>query len=157
VVIAQAGTACAIHRQEPVGSLSPGAVIRVTRICPPARHHEVCPRYRGTLVSIDRDTVTLRSSPDSVIRTLAASEVSRLERHSGRQNVTLLGVALGLNTGFLIGWAVTSSECSDYEGSWLCVGSGAPYGILAGALIGGVVGALIHPDKWSRVAWPGPQ
>lgn len=137
-----------------VSALSPGAVLRVTRACPPARHHEICPRYQGTLVSIDRDTLKLRSSPGGPIQALAASDVSRLERRSGKRNLILLGALVGLNAGFLIGWAATSSECSDYTGSLACVGSGAPYGMLAGALAGGVVGALVHPDRWSRIAWP---
>lgn len=154
VVIALGSTACALHRQEPVSALSPGAVLRVTRACPPARHHEICPRYQGTLVSIDRDTLKLRSSPGGPIQALAASDVSRLERRSGKRNLILLGALVGLNAGFLIGWAATSSECSDYTGSLACVGSGAPYGMLAGALAGGAVGALVHPDRWSRIAWP---
>lgn len=154
VVIALESTACALHRQEPVSALSPGAVLRVTRACPPARHHEICPRYQGTLVSIDRDTLKLRSSPGGPIQALAASDVSRLERRSGKRNLILLGALVGLNAGFLIGWAATSSECSDYTGSLACVGSGAPYGMLAGALAGGAVGALVHPDRWSRIAWP---
>lgn len=131
VVIALGSTACALHRQEPVSALSPGAVLRVTRACPPARHHEICPRYQGTLVSIDRDTLKLRSSPGGPIQALAASDVSRLERRSGKRNLILLGALVGLNAGFLIGWAATS-----------------------GALAGGVVGALVHPDRWSRIAWP---
>jgi hypothetical protein len=126
----------------------------VTRTCPPARHHEICPRYQGTLVSIDRDTLVLRSSPDSLLQVLAAGEVSRLERLRGKRNLILPGVLLGLNAGFLIGLVATGSECSDYTGSLPCVGSGAPYGMLAGAVAGGVIGASIHPDNWSRVAWP---
>jgi hypothetical protein len=156
VVIALGSTACALHRQEPISALSPGAVLRVTRTCPPARHHEICPRYQGTLVSIDRDTLKLRSSSDSLIQAWAAGEVSRLERRSGKRNLILVGAIVGLNAGFLIGWAATSSECSDYTGSLACVGSGAPYGMLVGALAGGVVGALVRHDKWSRVAWPPP-
>ena len=156
VPIALGSTACALHRQEPISQLSPGAVLRVTRACPPARHHEICPRHQGTLVSIDPDTLKLRTSPDSVIQALAAGEVSRLERHNGTQNLVLLGAFLGFNAGFLIGAVATSSECSDYQGSLPCMGSGAPYGMLIGALAGGVVGALLHPARWSRVAWPPP-
>ena len=92
-------------------------MLRVTRACPPARHHETCPRYQGTLVSIDRDTLKLRSSPGGPIQALAAGEVSRLERRSGKRNLILLGAFVGFNAGFLIGWAATSSECSDYPGS----------------------------------------
>lgn len=157
VVIALGGTACALHRQEPIGALSPGAVLRVTRTCPPARHHETCPRYQGTLVSIDRDTLKLASSSDSLLQALGADDVARLERRSGRRNVILLGAALGMTAGMIIGSAATWSDCSDYEGSWACVPSGLPYGMLAGAVTGGAIGALIHPDKWSRVAWPPPR
>lgn len=156
-VIAHGTTGCALHRQEPVSALSPGAVVRVTRVCPPARRHETCPRYQGTFVSIDRDTLKLRSSQDSLLHTLAAGEVSRLERRSGTQKLVLPGILFGFNAGFLVGLIATSSECSDNTGSLPCVGSGAPYGMLIGALAGGVVGALVHPDKWSRVAWPPPR
>jgi hypothetical protein len=156
VGIALGGAACALHRQEPASSLIPGAVLRVTRACPPARHHEVCPRYQGTLVSIDRDTLKLVSSPDSLLQALGADDVARLERRSGRQNVILLGAALGMTAGMIIGSAATWSDCSDYTGSWACFPSGLPYGLLAGAAAGGAVGALVHPDKWSRVAWPPP-
>jgi hypothetical protein len=154
--LAVGGTGCALHRTETISSLSAGAMVRVTRACPPPRHHEICPRYVGELVSIDRDTLKLRPSSDSIVQALAAADVTRLERRAGRQNVILLGVGLGMVGGMLIGGVATMSECSSNEGSMPCFPSGFGYGALVGALTGGVVGALIHPDRWSRVAWPPP-
>jgi hypothetical protein len=147
---------CALHGAEPISALSPGAMVRVTRVCPPPRQHQICPRYLGELVSIDGDTLKLRVRSDSLIQSLAAAGVARVERHRGRQNVVLLGVGLGMVAGAVIGGVATMSECSDNKGSLPCFPSGFGYGALAGALAGGVVGALIHPDHWSRVAWPPP-
>jgi hypothetical protein len=89
-----------------------------------------------------------------VIKALALDEVSGLERRSGKHHLILAGAIVGMNAGFVIGAAATASECNDYRGSWACVGSGAPYGMLVGAVAGGAIGAMVHPDKWSRVAWP---
>jgi hypothetical protein len=152
-----ASTGCVLHRAEPASALSPGAVVRVTRLCPPPRHHERCPRYLGELVSIDGDTLKLRSRSDSLVQALQAADVTRVEMRRGRRSVVLLGVGLGMVTGAVIGGVATMSDCPNNEGSLPCFPSGFGYGALAGAVAGGVVGALIHPDKWSRVAWPPPR
>ena len=157
VGLAAGSTACALHRAEPISALSPGAMVRVTRVCPAPRQHEICPRYLGELVSIDRDTLKLRQGSDSLIQALAAAEVTRLERHGGRQNVVLPGIGLGMTAGLLIGGVATASECSDNTSTLPCYPSGTGYGALVGAIVGGVVGAMIHPDRWSRVAWPPPR
>ena len=75
------------------------------------------------------------------------------------------GRALLLDSSSLWGWQSEPSlagwppcrECSDNKGTLPCFPSGFGYGALAGAFAGGVVGALIHPDRWSRVVWPPQQ
>jgi hypothetical protein len=130
--------------------------VRVTRACQPSRPHEVCPRYSGALVSIDDDSLRLRPTRDSLVETLPAAEVTRLEVRRGSRNVILLGAVMGMVGGAAIGGLATAadSDCADYSGSLPCYPSGVPYGMLVGAVAGGVVGALIHPDRWLRVAWP---
>ena len=145
--------ACA-GRTRPVAAPSPGALVRVTESCRPRRADQPCPRYRGELVQLDRDSVRLRAAPDSLVRALAATDVARLEVLTGRPRAVLPGLGIGMVVGFAVGGLADQSACSDYRGSWPCIPSGAGYGALAGAVVGGVVGGLIRFERWARVAWP---
>jgi len=133
------------------GLPSPGERIRVTDASG-AGH-----RIVGSVVRSDADTVGIATDSGRVVaiagHSLSRYEVSRGMR-SGFGRGLGLGALVGAVGGSLIGMAAADNDgfCNSACG---LVGGAVLFGA-AGAVVGGIVGASSHYEKWEKVDRTGP-
>ncbi len=109
-------------------------------------------KYDGTVAAVRGDTLTV-----GTVQVPLAS-VTRLDVHQGRKgNVgkgAMIGTLVGVPTGLALGvfYQQACSNTSDIGQTCLgLVPIGAVAVGLAGALVGGTIGALIKTDRWEEV------
>lgn len=133
------------------GLPSPGERIRVADT--PGSGHRVV----GSVVRSDADTIGIATESGSVVaipgRSLSRYEVSRGLR-SGFGRGLGLGALVGAVGGSLLGMAAVDDDgfCNTACG---LVGGAVLFGA-AGAVVGGIVGASSHYEKWEKVERTGP-
>lgn len=111
------------------------------------------------IVSADKDSIVFRSDAYPVTRSLAVSDIERIDVSGGSHRQTgrgaLMGLAIGGGTGIVLGLA-TYEPCT----SW-CFGpssrgesaalAGGVLGII-GAVTGGLIGAFHKKEEWKPLA-----
>ena len=109
-------------------------------------------KYDGTVAAVRGDTLTV-----GTVQVPLAS-VTRLDVHKGRKgNVgkgAIIGTLVGVPTGLALGvfYQQACSNTSDIGETCLAlIPIGAVAVGLAGALVGGTIGALIKTDRWEEV------
>ena len=135
-----------------VAPLAPGAHVRVTRAYRDTAVHAASLTVEGRLVSLDRDSVTLRVKGEKLPLSLPLSAVDHLDVDAGRNRGK--GAAVGAVIGGALGagFALTIDNCS--EG---CIMSTSEFVIglsVAAAGVGTVVGILVGTQAWHRVDPP---
>ncbi len=96
------------------------------------------PWSEGIAARIDSDTLVVRAKDGTSERSVAVSEIVRIQRYTGSKLGK--GALIGGGVGFLIGAVLGAVACSDSDGFYQCgIGEGA----LAGGLSLGIPGALI--------------
>lgn len=109
-------------------------------------------KYDGTVTAVRSDTLTVGTLQ------VPLASVTRLDVHQGRKgNVgkgAIIGTLVGVPTGLALG-ILYQQACSDsIETGETCLALipiGAVAVGLAGALVGGTIGALIKTDRWEEV------
>jgi len=106
----------------------------------------------GTLVSNSGSSVRIARERDTV----DVQDVTRIQEPNGRHGHALAGVlvgAIGLGAAGAIAGAAATTHCTSFcitsQGEDAAVLGVA--GVLSGAVVGGIVGALIHTDRWQDV------
>lgn len=135
-----------------VPPVSLGARVRVTTIPGTSYPHRVV----GTLLELSPEHLTLRASrARGRDIQLPRTAVSRLEVSRGRHSKVGAGLALGFLGGAAVGALVgANSDCGEYSGG-VCAGATALVLALPGLLVGGVIGATTHVDRWEEIQWAG--
>lgn len=141
--------------------IQPGETVRITAPCPataPGKAARPPCRTRGELLSLGQDSISIGTYESTA--TYALGAVDRIELRAGARRHVLAGAGLG----FLAGSGVTylalhtggsTSPCDpsrnqDAMQSGECLAVAA-LGGLAGALLGGVVGAFVRTDAWREI------
>lgn len=127
--------------QEPA-RLLPGAHVRVT-----APYLPLGP-LQGTLTRIDADTLVIGSTP------VARNTLTRLEVNTGRRSHLGTGLGLGLLAGAGLGAILGASVGNDggeFCTATQCAVAGAAVVGVAGMVVGALVGAMTHTDRWQEV------
>jgi hypothetical protein len=134
------------------GLPSPGQRIRVADVS--GSGHRVV----GSVVRSDGDTIGIATDSGSVFaipgHSLSRYEVSRGMR-SGFGRGLGLGAMAGAIGGSLIGLAAANND--DFCNSACGLVGGAVLFGAAGAVVGGIVGASSHYEKWEKVDRTGPR
>ncbi|MFN2636098.1 MAG: hypothetical protein ABR585_03645 [Gemmatimonadaceae bacterium] len=99
------------------------------------------------IISADNDTVVFRSDAYPVTRSLALSEIERIDVSSGLHRQTTRGLAIGLMSGVIGGAIIGAATYTPCEG-WCFLepssrGASAALGGGVLGVLGGVTGALI--------------
>jgi hypothetical protein len=149
--LALLSAACATHARPAAVAPEPGAVVRVVRRCEFRRQFSTCPSYKGQLVVLGADSITLTTGPAAVPLSLSLTEVATLEVRVGQRSALEAGLGIGIAVGVIVGTVVTPNPCTEYQGSWPCYPPGLFYGALIGAALGGAIGATTHRDRWTPV------
>ena len=133
------------------------AVSQAARVLPGSRVRvETDRQYVGMVLNADSRRLVLRldGEPDTV--TIPETEIRRLAVFAGRHSHAERGAVIGTAIGAVLGLAAgIGSQCSVNHG-WFCTGPEAiPLGLLGGAFVGMIPGALIgslsHGDRWESV------
>jgi hypothetical protein len=146
VLVALGTVSVAAHAQADTLPV-PGRVLRVE--LPDARHE-------GRIVAYQADTVVLdtaKAATDSVLVKIPRTAVSMADLHTG---VSLRPyVVSGAASGGILGYFTAGFLQEDNEYAWgrrewqrFLVSTGV---VAAGAVIGGVVGSIMAPDRWVRI------
>lgn len=115
----------------------------------------------GTVAAASPDTVVLRLDGVENARSVAWSELSRVEISRGRERHTLTGAMLGLVAGAVSGAILGATECkvscsgemSGNKGIAPVIGAGV-VGVV-GMGLGAAIGAIYTTEKWERVPQSG--
>lgn len=133
------------------GLPSPGERIRVADA--PGSGHRVV----GSVVRSDADTIGIATEAGSVVA-IPGSSLSQYEVSRGLRSAFGRGLGLGALVG-VIGGSVVGLAAAEDDGfcntGCAVVGGGILFGA-AGAVVGGIVGAGSHYEKWERVDRAGP-
>jgi hypothetical protein len=118
----------------------------------------------GTVVSLTRDTLVLRQGSSVATRSVATSDITRLEVSKGtytrKGKGALWGLLIGAGTGAVLGYALYEEPKCDPQNFFGCgpsivgpdsKGSNAVYSGVAGGIVGAVIGTLVGSS--SRDAW----
>jgi hypothetical protein len=111
----------------------------------------------GTVVALVRDTLTIRPVKDSdTVVVVVLSELTRLERSTGRHSHARMGMGIGLLLG-ATGGAIAGHARGDDKGSWWRYTAlekaridAVDYGT-AGALLGLIIGGNFPTEDWQLV------
>ena len=118
----------------------------------------------GTVVSLTRDTLVLRQGSSVATRSVATSDITRLEVSKGsytrKGKGALWGLLIGAGAGAVLGYALYEEpKCN--PPSFGCgpsivgpdsKGSNAVYSGVAGGIVGAVIGTLVGSssrDRWA--------
>jgi hypothetical protein len=143
----------AVGAQSAGGQVDSGARVRVTTDSLGQQ------RLVGTLLSADSDSLRLRSARDHQPVAVSTASVVRLEQSHGRRTRSGHGAAVGAlvggGAGLLLG-LIASGE----NDSWFEIGPGeiaaaSVFLAAGGALIGVLIGAASHTERWEPVPVPG--
>ena len=107
---------------------------------------------QGTWVAMDPYGVRLLAAPQDTVH-VALDRLVSLERSTGTQRHTGIGVVLGSILGLFVGLAVApedeaTSSCGVPDYSKL---AGAAVGGLVGGVVGALIGASIKTDRWETL------
>ncbi len=108
-------------------------------------------KYDGTLQGWADDSVTVDTLQ------VALTQLTRLDVYRGRKSnarkVALIGAASLASVGAAVALVVCSDGACESDGDYtaLAVGVLTLGGAAGGALIGGIIGALIKSDRWEEV------
>jgi hypothetical protein len=117
------------------------------------------PRWVGTLISVDNDSVRLMSAGGRQRVALPITRIVRAERSRGRRSNAgrgaMIGALVGGGAGFILGLLASGEQDSFYEiGADEVIVAMAFLGA-AGAGIGALVGAVTPRDQWEPLTLPG--
>lgn len=112
-------------------------------------------RIIGVLVSQRPDSLWLRRGRSSPNLAVPRFRVIQLEVSRGRQSYWRLGAGLGSLVGMGVGALIVRSKTYQLGDNTPAVQFLASVGI--GALIGGIIGTAIRPDRWQVVPRGGPE
>jgi len=138
-----------------LGSLRPGTRIRVRVLGPKDKMIS----QTGSLVSIQGDSLRFfaEAQPGDFV-VLPLSEIERVESYAGRKSRWLTGAGIGAGTLALAGGIAGYAAGEDQPSGWCCdlskgqaAAGGAMLGAVSGFLLGAIVGAAIHTDRWREV------
>lgn len=127
--------------QEPTRIL-PGARVRVTA------PHLPGGRLQGALTRVDADTLVIGSTP------VALHTLTRLEVSTGRRSHWRTGLGVGFLVGAGLGailGASVGNETGDICTATECALAGAGIVGTGGMVVGALVGAMTHTDRWQEV------
>ncbi len=128
-----------------------GDRVRVSHDCTYRGTQRRCQEDRGTLDAVKADSIVLSAEKDQSRMVILIASVTRLRVVRGQKSHWAAGVGIGFLTGFTTGAVLAAQEpggCSESQGCTI------PFGLFfgaGGALIGGVIGALIKSDRWEEV------
>lgn len=132
--------------------LAPGDAVRITA---PALGLD---KWTGWYVSADFDSVTVRGSADSSLRTLPLELISRFEANHGNippqgnaGEGAMLGVILGIVGGIIVAEPQNADLCLSSSEDAECSQTqkrGALYGAVIGGVVGGVIGSFFKTWHW---------
>jgi hypothetical protein len=140
-----------VHAQDST-AIAPGDRIRVT--LPPAPGRSTLRRRTGTLILLAPSELRLQVRSDTVrwpLDSLVALEVSR-GRAYGSATAPLVGGAIGLLAGFLIGHHGHPLRPESTSGEVVAT---TMAGGLLGVAAGAVIGSQIVGDRWVEIPLPG--
>jgi hypothetical protein len=121
-------------------------------------------RQVGTVVSLTRDTLVLRQGSSVATRSVATSDITRLEVSRGsytrKGKGALWGLLIGAGTGAVLGYALYEEPvcnpptfgCGPSIVGPDSKGSNAVYSGVAGAIVGALIGTLVGSssrDRWA--------
>lgn len=102
-------------------------------------------RIEGTLVSVDRDSLTVFDDGRRVVVT--RSQIAKLEVARGKKSRAGTGALVGAGWGVGLGVLLSNPPSS---GQRLEVnGSAVTAGVVAGATLGALVGVVLRTDRWT--------
>ncbi len=135
--------------------LGPGVKIRVSIYRSPSPHP--VSKTEGILLTQSTDSLYLAVGDQADTVAFPLGSGMKVEAVSGEAGHTWLGVAIGSFAG-MVALGVAVGRESDCKGDLCGVGAAAAgtFGILAGALIGGIVGSQIKKDRWTVFPRVGP-
>lgn len=110
-------------------------------------------QVEGTLVEMDEESLLVSRDGRTPVR-VPRPAITRLEVSTGRHGQALKGMIIGAGVGALTYQTTVSGggDCQNAVG--LCttsIGQAAAVGIVAGGLVGSLIGALHQTDRWSSV------
>jgi hypothetical protein len=135
-------------------SLHRGARIRVTAsVREPGR-------FTGTLLRVDQDSLHLETRNGAFV--IPRSRITRIEVSRGQKSALGKGLKWGFLGGALAGAVVSTLVCTtntcqfiegpDAPGVWIPLGTAI--GAAGGTIVGLVIGALSHTERWERLSAP---
>lgn len=122
-------------------------------------------RVAGTLIGLPSDSLVLETADET--HTYARSAITQLEVSRGSGSHWKAGALIGAATGSVATFAVLNSDNSpsnnmcdsehnqDAIGMGPCLAFAGLAGGLGGALLGGVVGSLLHTEAWAPASLEG--
>jgi hypothetical protein len=162
-VVTQAATPADTDAADrPTLSASPavGSLVRVTFPAPSANARR--PRFEGTLVMLERDSLRVFWQTGDSSTTIALADVHRLEVSLGRRRQVLRSIGMGTVIGagsFALLAAVSHDDSCPSTGCgflYFTRGEAATLagvmGALGGAVVGGIVGAVRTTERWHTVS-----
>ena len=106
-------------------------------------------RIEGIVARIDARTLTIVSTADTASRELPRSDIATIEVARGTRSRwrtgALIGAGWGLGLGLLLSNPPSSATGFSVDGGALAAG------VVAGAAMGGLIGALLKTDRWIAV------
>jgi len=127
--------------QEPA-RIVPGAHVRVTA------PHLPNGRLQGALTRIDADTLVIGSTP------IARHTLTRVEVSTGRRSRLGRGLGVGFLAGAGLGailGAGVGNDGGEFCTATQCAVAGAAVVGVGGMVLGALVGAMTHTDRWQEV------
>ena len=129
----------------------PGARVRIT--APSVADH----RLVGTVVTLDADTLKLRSKKQAVLLAIPVSGVAKLDVNTGRKRNFLKGAAIGAVSVGSLGAVIGLGSGDDDPDDFLAFTAGEKAMINAiylgglGLVMGTLIGAIVKTEKWESV------
>ena len=132
-----------------------GSRVRVWLAGPESR------RVTGDVVAVGSDALSLVPGQGRDTTAVPFRSISRLELSRGRRSIgsgMLLGgvIGAGLGGAGALAWVASSCFKSSTSTGGNCPTGGTAAGIvIGGGAVGAAVGALVRPERWTRVGWSG--
>jgi hypothetical protein len=134
-------------------ALAEGARVRLVTTALPADHQV------ARIVSADNDSIVFRSDAYPVTRSLALSQIDRIDVSEGRHRQAGSGAMIGLGIGAIGGGILGAASFSPCNDGW-CIGpqtrtgntalGAALFGALGG-LTGAIIGSFYQRENWKSV------
>ena len=112
--------------------------------------------YRGQLAAVGVDSVRLHTTGwdgRSVLKTIPRDSVALLQVMQRGASHTILGAAIGIGTGTLVGALAATANCIVFRSPQETAQSHAIFvdTVIAGGVLGALVGWAIRSDSWSEI------